>query len=268
MNFNRATVWPVFLVACYGQEPQGAKALFLDPTSSVTLQRSASSPVSAGPKKPPVSPATKTSSPESGEGLITGLRYWIEVQTDRGQLLRVTSSRIFKSGERMRLHFESNVDGSLVILQSQDSGPYAKLFPNSTASGRVEKFTDQVFPSKNGWFRFDSRPGDIRLMVMLQPHASGLPNSLQSHLSSRQAVVTASAPHPGATNLPNEPVQPPGDLEARMRAQMERLRGSKALVVEEDNSSAQPAGYAVLDRRNDPSLESSLITLEVKLAHR
>ena len=46
------------------------------------------------------------------------------------------------------------------------------LFPTrSGADNRVQRLQEKVFPSPNGFFRFDSRPGNIRLLLMIQATA-------------------------------------------------------------------------------------------------
>lgn len=249
MHLHRFLVPALLAIPCLAQEQAGAKALFHDPTSGVTVQ-SSNAPVRRPPGRPtapiPVAAAA------AKEGDVTGLRYWIELQTGQGQLLRVNSSRLFRSGERIRLHFESNVDGSLVILQSQDTGPFTTLFPTKTSSGRVEKFKPQVFPSANGWFRFDAKPGDIRLLVMVQGD-QGRPGTQQ----------VASAAQSGRLSEQEEK-----QLEARMRTQIELLKGSKALVVEDDSSSAEPASYVVADSRKSSQAEKGTVAVEIKLNHR
>ena len=234
-----------------------AKALFRDPTSSVSVQAS-----SAVPR--PTSTAQKTTaeprpgSPVQTEAVlssslpeVTGLMYWVEIRSDQGQLLRVNSTRTFRSGERIRLHVTSNVDGQLAILQSQDGGPFTRLFPTRAgASGRVRKYEEQTLPSKDGWFRFDNKPGDLRLMLMVQ--------------------ADETAPRSGEVQLPQNRMSSAEErlLEEQMRTQIDRLRGSKALVVEEDSSAGQAATYTVVDTRKAEDVPKGLAAVEVKLTHR
>lgn len=249
MIVNRILVLALLALPALAQDQAGAKALFHDPTSGVTVQ-SSNAPVRRPvnrPKAPAPAPGPARPAPVDE---VTGLRYWIEVQTPQGQMLRVNTNRLFRSGERMRLHVESNVDGSLVILQSQDGGPFTKLFPTANGTGRVEKFKPQILPSEKGWFRFDAKPGDIRLMMMVQG-AQQAPQQL------------------AANNVPGRlSEQEERQLEARMRAQIDRLKGSKALVVEEDSASAEPASYVVVDTRKEAQVDKGTVAVEIKLAHR
>ncbi|MDX1982850.1 MAG: DUF4384 domain-containing protein [Bryobacteraceae bacterium] len=259
----------IFLaVPCMAQEQAGAKALFVDPTSGVTIQGGAPAtpPVRATTTRPRAGAAQARSGPVK-EGTVTGLRYWIELQTEQGQLLRVNSSRVFRSGERIRLHVESNVDGSLVILQSQDNGPFSRLFPTaSNPAGRVTKYQDQAFPSKAGWFRFDSKPGDIRLMLMVQADPSG--SSAPVSVAANQPRQSAGQAGPTGDSQPITEARPDREsaeqIEARMRAQMASQKGSKALVVEEDGESST----VVVDTRRASEVPPGAVAVEIRLSHR
>lgn len=258
------TIYPILAIttvslSCFAQDQTGAKALFFDSSSGVTLHSSGQAPIARNSSPTPSGTIQAAKAAPAAEGEVTGLRYWIEVQTEQGQLLRVNSSRMFRSGERIRIHVESNVDGSLVILQSQDSGPFSKLFPAGSNSGRVEKLKDEVFPSKSGWFRFDSKPGDIRLMLMIQSEKSTAePLLALSKVTPQSSTLTAAG-----LNSDQEK-----QLEIRMRAQIEHLKGSKALVIEDDNSSSNSATYVMADTRRASSIEPGIIATELRLLHR
>ncbi len=269
------TIYPILAIttvslSCFAQDQTGAKALFFDSSSGVTLHSSGQAPIARNSSPTPSGTIQAAKAAPAAEGEVTGLRYWIEVQTEQGQLLRVNSSRMFRSGERIRIHVESNVDGSLVILQSQDSGPFTRLFPTGVSAGEVERLKDQVLPSKAGWFRFDSKPGDLRLMMLVRTNIS--PASNPSVPSNPNSPAPAAQLSKVQLTPPENPTAPSAselvDQEARLRAEMERLRGSKALFVEEDTQSAQPASYVVVDRRKDSSIDAGVVAIEIKLSHR
>jgi len=241
--------------ACLAQQP-GAKALFYEPTVSRTVQSS------QRPLAPKPAPGGAPVAPE-----VTGLRYWIELQTAKGQLLRVTTSHAFQSGDRIRLHVESNVSGTLQILQSQDGGRFSLLFPNGKTSGRVEKLRDTVLPSSAAWFRFDAKPGDIRLMMMLQadPGASPAPSPTTQEVAVRHSPP---APPPPAAAAPRLTEAEERQLEERMRAQIGKLKGSKALMIEEDDRTEQKADYIVVDTKKSNDVEAGLLAVEFRLLHR
>lgn len=246
---KRLALSALFVFVAAAQSQKGAKSLFIDHTSGNVVSPNA--PNKSGGQRPVSNPLPPPPIPE--DGAVTGVRYWIELLTEQNQLLRVNASRIFKSGERIRLHFESNVDGRLVILQSQNGAPYATLFPNSAnAAGRVQKFMDQTFPSANGWFRFDNKPGDIRLLVTI-------------HADSRsQDLPLLAQATPSGVLSPEENKQ----IDAFMRKESARNKGSKALFVEEDNSPDAPSTYVVVDSRKSPNVTKGVVAVEVRLSHK
>lgn len=249
----------IHMLACMVHAQPGAKALFLDATSGVSVQSSSrAAQPQVAQKAPPSTSGGVPVAVAAKDSDVTGLRYWLELQTEQGQLLRVTASRTFKSGERIRLHLESNVNGQLTILQSQDGGSFSRLFPNGRSTGKVEKFRDQAFPSASGWFRFDAKPGDIRLMVMVQADDAA---------AAKQSVQMASnAVPPTSSGALSDDEQ--RQLEARMRAKVESLRGSKALLVEDDSAAAELSTYVVSDPAKAPGMEKGMVAVELKLTHR
>ena len=73
--------------------------------------------------------------PKPGE--VTGLMYYVEVIQPTGQALRVNTSRVFHSGERLRFHVMSNVSGKLTILQSERRRrPVAATVPEPATARR------------------------------------------------------------------------------------------------------------------------------------
>jgi hypothetical protein len=131
-----------------------------------------------------------------------------------------------------------------------------------------------VFPSATDFFRFDSRPGHIRLLLMVQ--AAGQPAAApEVKVAARPAPSPAPAPEPVSSPAPlPEPVQQAsntrpagGDPAADMLAEIEMLRGSKALVVESDNSPTEAATYTVVDVRKDADVKPGVVAVEVKLSH-
>lgn len=123
-----------------------------------------------------------------------GLKYYVELMEPDGQLIRVNASRSFKSGEKIRLHFESNFSGHLVIIQKQKGLPLKKLFPDDRIDGGkdyVSAFKDIVIPSK-AWFEFDDYPGEIELMVFLTPEET-YNNVIRPHVTALNTESSARA---------------------------------------------------------------------------
>ncbi len=234
------------LFACTGlmavaqdKQPSGAKALFFSPEngqetmlssgSNGATQHSSAAPHSRNVAKP----------------VITGLKYYVELRQADGQVLRISTNRVFHSGERIRLHVFSNVNGDLVIYQKQEDQPEERLFPgagSSGASGHVERNTDVVVPSTHAWFRFDEHPGEILLTLMVK--ARGSQTNAGSEAAENGDIATAELAHEVAG----------------------KTKGSKALRIEED-SSGDNAEYKVLDSRLDSKIPAGVIATEVMLSH-
>ena len=236
----KATIWFMALVVgagLFGQAVEkGAKAIFLDTqTGRMTM------PMQARPAA--ARQAAKAQAGSVQVPAITGLMYYLELLEPSGQLVRVNSTRTFHSGDKVRLHVSSNVDGSLVILQRQDQGAFERLFPAAsmpTLAAFVKKGVDTVLPTASGWFKFDERPGEIHLLMMLTAAAE----------SSRPAPVSF-------------------DDRAEMMLAFNKIQhGSKGLMVEADDSPKNGYEVRLVDSTRDKTLTPGQIVVEVKLQHR
>src|SRR4051794_8256270 len=59
-----------------------------------------------------------------------GFSYWIELIESPGAApVRVDARRVFKSGERIRLHVQATSPGVVTLIQIGDSGTSSILFP-------------------------------------------------------------------------------------------------------------------------------------------
>ncbi|HEV8578198.1 MAG TPA: DUF4384 domain-containing protein [Thermoanaerobaculia bacterium] len=170
------------------QEPiQGAKELFYDPTGTTATRVSPGSSASSPAGQPttfrqPVHasaardnngrrPVTLPSTPEArASQKVLGLSYWIELmKSEGGPGTQVTEHRAFHSGERIRLHFRSNSDGNIALLQLGSSGTAQVLFPDpekGLTESRLMAGEDKVLPHEAAWFRFDEKPGTEKLIVL------------------------------------------------------------------------------------------------------
>lgn len=256
MSWNRAS-WPLTLliaVTLDAQEtPPSAKALFLADASvgtDVTVQTKQSKPAPPGQVQRRQPGPGGTSPQVKREGDYAGLSYWVELRTAEGQQLWVNSSRVFHSGDRIRLHLTSRIDGEMTILQSQNGTSFAKLYPTrTTPSARIEKAKEVTLP----WFRFDNQPGDIRLLVAINARAA----------NTTASSATASSAAPPATRMSPEEER---RLFESLQAQVDRQKGSKALLVEEDESPEKPATYVVAPAAAGG--DANMLVTEIRLAHR
>lgn len=232
----------------------GAKELFYDPVArhaTRTEAEAASSPTGKPGREPGGAArlgadgrrevrtvAAEESADRSGP---IGLSGWIELEDPAGgRGLQVTDRRVFRSGERIRLHFRSNADGFLTLIQLGSSGTSAVLFPDQAQGlpdNRVVAGRDLVVPGEGHWLRFDDTAGEERLLVLF---ARGQEDALQF------------------------PVRPAMD-KVQTAALVERAaaaRGSKDLVVETETANAAEIGtYGV-------HLGGKPVVLEIVLQHR
>ena len=107
--------------------------------------------------------------PDSSNGPTLGLSYWIELVGQDGEGQQVTDSRIFRSGEKIRLHFRANADGNIALIQLGSSGTSNVLFPDPSRGlddSRINPREDRILPKESAWFRFDNTPGTEKILVV------------------------------------------------------------------------------------------------------
>jgi len=218
-----------------GDAPRGARALFYDDSSGATVATRATT----------VRKATRKEAPKVTP---TGLKYYLEQLRANGELLRVNANKVFYSGERFRLKVESNVGGRLAVVQSQDGGRAERLFPDMRIRGgddHIKAHVVTALPSDRGWFRFDDRPGEVRLLVMVTPEPA----------PQRRSPDTMAADAVRLEELD-------GLVQAMAKSQ---ARGSRGLVVEDDYSADAAATYAV---SSGSAGTGGALTIEIRLKHR
>jgi len=94
------------------------------------------------------------------------LEYELLIPTEQG-LLPVSPDRVFRSGERFRLHVRANQPGSVYVILRGSEGETKVLFPPAgvpIAVNWLERGEDRILPD-DGWFRFDAAPGVEDLFV-------------------------------------------------------------------------------------------------------
>ncbi|MCX5810867.1 MAG: DUF4384 domain-containing protein [Proteobacteria bacterium] len=253
----------LFLICLLGnsvsaQTPKGAKALF-DSGEGTTVKMSSGSRVSAPA-------ATQAAAPAK----YVGISYKLVLLRDDGRFDIVPKSRVFRSGERLKLLVRTNKPGYLTILNIGTSGNTNVLF-----NDYVEGLSMAEIP-KAGNFRFSGDPGSEKLLIML----SGSPNPLGSPRTTKVAQAPGAMPPlpplPGPTAdagnlLPppgpdadairvdlmpelfdNDNLPPPGDtadassLPPPPPAMLANLQGSKDIVLDDN----QKTSYAVISPKN------------------
>ncbi|MFN0171789.1 MAG: DUF4384 domain-containing protein [Bryobacteraceae bacterium] len=119
------------------------------------------------PKKQNVT-AKKTAEPAASvtpSRRKVGLKY--RVQLDPG--VDTDPARTFRSGEGIRLVVESNIEGYLYVVLRGSSGGETQLFPDpriNDGKNLVKAGTPYTVPA-NGWFRFDAKPGEEKLLLVV-----------------------------------------------------------------------------------------------------
>lgn len=233
---------------CFAQSAgteTGAKAIFIN---SLTNEET----VSSTSDKPSSTNSSSTNADKISASrevpAVTGVMYYVELLRPSGELMRVNSDRVFHTGDRIRLHLDSNVNGNLVIYQSENGSKPELLFPSGKLSGRVAKGSDVVIPSTHSWFVFNEHPGQIHLNMELTADGSQGPKRTSPAPAEDTRTLLADA---GKIN----------DLH-------EAQKGSKALKIETDDSPADASRVVVVDSRRDSKIPRGQIAVEVTLVHR
>jgi Domain of unknown function (DUF4384) len=177
---------------------RGAKEIFLNSEDGSVITGSAN-PVRLSP--PPRAPGhlvsarpLKRLAPASTRQSPVGIHYWIElVQNARNEAVPVAATRIFHSGERIRLHFTANAHGHIALLQIGSHGAASILFPDPAkglAESEIEPRVDRVLPGASYWFRFDDHPGTERLLVLFAKSPEEIENFPGDHRLDTHALQT------------------------------------------------------------------------------
>jgi hypothetical protein len=224
------------------EQQQGAKELFFDPEQSIA---SAARPPAAAPRrvlKFDVSGRRVPHSTDPTKQKILGLSYWIELADAAGTPLGpVTDEHTFVSGDRIRLHFRSNSDGRVLLVQLGSSGTSSVLFPDPAKGlleNRLRAQEDQVLPSPARWFKFDKTAGTETLLVLFARTQVDLDRS-----------------------FPTRPIMDAEQTGALLEV-VNDATGRKDLVIENEKVDASEVGTYVVSTAGKPFI------LQVVLRHR
>src|SRR6202035_1543711 len=143
---------------------RGAKELFYDPADESVAAAPAAIAESSAEGSTTLMPAGPARSrkrprhpiPQAGrKQTILGLRYWIELVGSRnGAGTPVTDSSVFKSGEKIPLHFRSNAPGRIALIQLGSHGAADVLCPDPAkglVDSRLGPDEDRVLPGESFW---------------------------------------------------------------------------------------------------------------------
>jgi hypothetical protein len=96
------------------------------------------------------------------------MTYWIE-RTRKGKTEHVNNKTPFFSGDQIKFHVKSNVDGyAYILLKSGSKGEQSVLFPTDKAKedNHIERGRDYELPT-DGIIVFDKNPGTEKLTLLL-----------------------------------------------------------------------------------------------------
>ena len=81
----------------------------------------------------------------------------------------VDTATTFRSGDKLKLAFESNIDGYLYVASQGSSGNWTVLFPSPQINGGRNsiKRAEEYSVPPDGWFMFDATTGTEHLFVFL-----------------------------------------------------------------------------------------------------
>ena len=204
-------------------EPRGAKSLFAgDNGVTVATDTLGSEAVTTVSKK-------KHEHKTNDKGDYSGLSYWIEKQSSDG-MQRVTTSSAFTSGNRVRLHVQSNRSGYLYVVNQGTSGHSDFLFPANSNDGEyIDANRTYTVPAHGGYIRFDNQPGEEVVWVFLsqQPLSPKMTPTQGSIMPSNPSMKMVNYNPCGSKDLL---VEAPANLQSSCGV------GSKDLVIEDDSA--------------------------------
>lgn len=129
----------------------------------------------------------------------TGFRYWIELVRS-GHTSRVNSRKHFRSGDQIKFHIASNIDGfAHIVLVGGSTGAKSVLFPvpGKDVSNAVRRGHECTVPA-NGYLVFDNNKGCEHLQIALSRR-----NLTQAELlkSGTRAIITPNSSEPSGTDF-------------------------------------------------------------------
>lgn len=113
-----------------------------------------------------------------------GLTYWIELNDASGAPSeKVSDQRVFKSGDRIRLHFKATANGTVSIIQIAANGTSTVLFPNAErhlTDDALRAGIERPLPSERSWFKFDANAGTEKILVLFARNRAELDRKFQT----------------------------------------------------------------------------------------
>jgi serine/threonine-protein kinase len=105
----------------------------------------------------------------AGVNVAPGIRFRMMQLGQDERPVDVDPAQDFRTGDRIRFAFESNINGYLYVAQQGTSGNWTVLFPNPNINGgrnAVKRFEEYEVP-QGDWFQFSGNPGTEQVFVFL-----------------------------------------------------------------------------------------------------
>lgn len=185
-----------------------------------------------------------------------GLRYSVLKRDPSGKFAEVDADTTFHSGDRIRIHVDTNTTGYLYVVMQGSSGNWRLMFPAADVEGgnnRIEKgASQQIPPGDRGQFVFDQQSGTEKLFLVLsrkpEPDLDKLIYSITGAQGSNRTLMAQASVG--------------DDIVNRLRDEVK----SRDLVFEKVDStepSAEKATYVVNPSRTD----DARLVVDVALKH-
>jgi hypothetical protein len=233
---TRATTAAIALLLVGGveataQESTGAKALFYNPQSASAAAppgtpRPAPGTTAAPRSRKPSSPGRPVSPTPSAATHPIGVRYWIE-HLGVGP---VTEATTFRTGDRIRLHAQTNAPGYLTLWSVDRQGRSQLLLPPARHEGSDGAGANPTYDSPV--LTFTAPAADERLVLSFSRTKPG---------------VDAQAPTAGARALSLSRAPTPS--------------GARALAVEVETANQSEVGTYVVNK------DGGAVVAEIRLRH-
>ena len=130
---------------------------------------------------------------------MPSISFWIELMRN-GKRYRCNNKTSFRTGDEIRFHVNSTVDGYAYILMKQGtSGGHAVLFPEARTgrNNSISAGKDYALPS-GSYLKFDGKPGTEKLSLVFA--RTPLDPDTNKYLNNKQTVIV-SADRSGAKDL-------------------------------------------------------------------
>lgn len=111
------------------------------------------------------------SQPTGEPSVTTGVKITLELERD-GKTSRVLPTHTFRTGDRVKLIYTTNIDCYVYWMAEGTSGEYYMLFPNPKVGmdNWVKKNTAYTIPAKDGaTFKFKEPKGVEKILLIMSP---------------------------------------------------------------------------------------------------